>query len=156
MVSRTFLLPNLTPVGQRSFTQHSWEEVATTRTATLLRLEEARLMLRGITGSIDFPTVNPLQPGHANNGNFDAFVSHFSASGTALVYSTYLGGTSGDEGHAIAVDSQGKVYLAGFPTPPTSPRQLLTSQPRGATGTHSSRRLTQMAVPWLFYLSRRE
>ena len=48
----------------------------------------------GRTSSGDFPMANPLQP--ANNGGSDAFVTKISADGSALVYSTYLGG-SGDD-----------------------------------------------------------
>ena len=44
----------------------------------------------GYTASTDFPTANPLQPVFSGSG--DAFVTKLNASGTALVYSTYLGG----------------------------------------------------------------
>lgn len=54
----------------------------------------------------------------------DALVSKLNPSGTALVYRTYLGGSSNDEGLAIAVDAAGNVSVAGrtdsadFPTTP--------------------------------------
>ena len=90
--------------------------------------------LAGTTWSGDFPTVNPLQPtNHAtSNGDSNAFVSKLNAAGSALVYSTYLGGSGpvsylgpgegGDYGFAIAIDSTGIAYVAGqtgstdFPT----------------------------------------
>jgi Beta-propeller repeat/HYDIN/CFA65/VesB-like, Ig-like domain len=65
----------------------------------------------GSTQSLDFPTASPLQA--ANAGGTDAFVSELNASGSALVYSTYLGGGGTDVGTAIAVDSAGSVYLTG-------------------------------------------
>jgi len=66
----------------------------------------------GITGSYDFPTANPLQ---ANLGGvWDAFVAKLNAAGSALVYSTYLGGSSYDAASAIAVDSSGNAYVAGL------------------------------------------
>jgi Beta-propeller repeat len=76
----------------------------------------------GYTGSTDFPTVNPLQPIFGGSG--DAFVAKINAAGTALIYSTYLGGTSVDPeiGSGIAVDSVGNAYITGttgstdFPT----------------------------------------
>jgi len=47
------------------------------------------------------------------NGNRDAFLTRLNAAGSALVYSTYLGGTADDEGRSLAVDSLGNVYLTG-------------------------------------------
>ena len=58
--------------------------------------------ITGSTASTDFPTVNAVQP---NYGGGDAFVTKLNATGTALVYSTYLGGGGYDEGNGIAVDS---------------------------------------------------
>ena len=52
----------------------------------------------------------------------DAFVTKLNATGTALVYSTYLGGNGDDYGHGIAVDGSGNAYVTGdtastnFPT----------------------------------------
>jgi hypothetical protein len=75
----------------------------------------------GTTTATDFPTVNPLQA--TNRGNGDAFITKINPSGSALVYSTYVGGGTGaDVGRGIAVDLSGAVYVAGstnstdFPT----------------------------------------
>ena len=76
----------------------------------------------GRTSSTDFPTVNPIQS--TNHGAVDAFVTKFNADGSALVYSTYLGGSGDDIGTAITVDSTGNAYVTGitsstdFPTTP--------------------------------------
>ena len=82
----------------------------------------------GQTSSPDFPTVNPLQT--AFGGDFgDAFVTKLNAAGSALVYSTYLGGSGDDIGNAIVVDAAGNAYVTGetastnFPT--ASPLQPL-------------------------------
>ena len=65
----------------------------------------------GETESSDFPTANALYP---NNGGFsDAFVTKMHVAGTALVYSTYLGGSDGDIGNGIALDSAGNAYVTG-------------------------------------------
>jgi len=66
----------------------------------------------GSTYSTDFPTANPLQP--ASGGEGDAYVARLDPRGAALAYSTYLGGSSFDEGSAIAVDARGNAYVAGF------------------------------------------
>jgi hypothetical protein len=74
----------------------------------------------GRTYSADFPTANPLQASYG--GELDAFVAKLNATGSALVYSTYLGGSRYDEGNSIAVDSSGNAYVTGvtystnFPT----------------------------------------
>jgi hypothetical protein len=61
-----------------------------------------------------FPLVNPLQPGSA--GDWDGFVCKLNATGTALVYSTFLGGTLRDNPWGIAVDSSGNAYVVGGTT----------------------------------------
>jgi hypothetical protein len=68
----------------------------------------------GDAGSNDFPLMNPLQP--YGGGGYDAFVTKFNASGSALIYSTYLGGSELDFGYGIAVDSAGNPYVTGFTT----------------------------------------
>jgi len=74
----------------------------------------------GATTSTDFPTRGPLQG--ANAGSADAFVTGLNATGAALVYGTYLGGSSVERGFDIVGDAAGNVYLTGttqssnFPT----------------------------------------
>jgi uncharacterized protein (TIGR03437 family) len=65
----------------------------------------------GDTGSPDFPTVKPIQSKQASS--LDAFVTKLSPDGTTLVYSTYLGGDSGDKSFGIAVDPGGNAYVTG-------------------------------------------
>jgi hypothetical protein len=68
----------------------------------------------GLTYSNNFPLASPLQP--AYGGVEDAFVLKMNSSGSALVYSSYLGGTSRDEGRGIALDSSGNAYVTGWTT----------------------------------------
>jgi hypothetical protein len=74
----------------------------------------------GATQSTNFPTINALQPVYGGNG--DAFVTEINPTGSALVYSTYLGGSGYDFGNGIAVDNMGNTYVVGdtsstnFPT----------------------------------------
>ncbi|MCI0529725.1 MAG: SBBP repeat-containing protein, partial [Nitrospira sp.] len=85
----------------------------------------------GSTQSTDFPTVNPLQPTYSGGtctdprGFFpcpDGFVAKLNPLGSALAYSTYLGGTGDDRGFDIALNTSGNVLVVGstqstnFPT----------------------------------------
>ncbi len=67
----------------------------------------------GLTTSTNFPTTPGTIQNTYGGGPFDAFVTELNASGTALVYSTYLGGNNDDEATAIAVDSLGSAYITG-------------------------------------------
>lgn len=73
----------------------------------------------GETGSSAFPTQAAAQGTIGGYG--DAFVTKLNAQGTALLYSTFLGGSGGEHASAIAIDAQGNAYVtgyasAGFPT----------------------------------------
>ncbi len=68
--------------------------------------------ITGSTYSTNFPTKNPLQA--SNKGGMDAFVSKINPAGSALVYSTYLGGSFNDYAEGIAVDRNGNSYIAGY------------------------------------------
>ena len=70
-----------------------------------------RASIVGFTQSTDFPTARPLQP--ALKGDFDAFVTVVNPQGSALAFSTYLGGSSRDDATAIAVDAGGTISVAG-------------------------------------------
>ncbi len=59
-----------------------------------------------------FPLAAALQSNYGG-GPADVFVSEINARGTALVYSTYLGGSGSDSGAGIAVDSAGNAYVTG-------------------------------------------
>ncbi|MBI5635246.1 MAG: SBBP repeat-containing protein, partial [Nitrospirae bacterium] len=68
--------------------------------------------ITGYTHSADFPTASPLYGAFA--GVSDAFITKIDASGSALVYSTYIGGTGDDEADGITVDASGNAYITGI------------------------------------------
>jgi hypothetical protein len=73
----------------------------------------------GSTTSTDFPTtLNPIQG--SINGSSNGFVSKLNPPGTALLYSTYLGGGTGDFASAVAV-SAGEAYVTGGADSPSFP-----------------------------------
>src|SRR4029079_7687148 len=77
----------------------------------------------GKTSSTNFPTANPAQVSYGG-GPSDAYATKLNASGTALAYSTYLGGSGAEDLNVplIAVDAAGNAYVTGatsstnFPT----------------------------------------
>ena len=75
---------------------------------------EGNAYVTGTTASTEatFPVTGGLDLTH-NGGFNDAFVAKVNPSGTALVYCGYIGGSSYDEGHSIAVDSDGNAYVTG-------------------------------------------
>jgi hypothetical protein len=73
---------------------------------------QGNVYITGATDSTNFPTQNPLQAAFGG-GRSDAFVTRVNAGGTALLYSTYLGGSGADWGTGIAVDGAGNAYVTG-------------------------------------------
>ena len=68
--------------------------------------------ISGYSASSDFPTMSPFQASRA--GGDDVFLSIISATGSALITSTYIGGSATDRANDIALDDYGTVYLAGY------------------------------------------
>ena len=104
-----------TYLGGSDFDQSDDEGIALDR--------DGHAYVSGFTGSTDFPTTpGALQT--ANAGAPDVFVTKLTRRGTALVYSTYLGGSNHDVGGGIEVDRDGRAYVTGitfsadFPTTP--------------------------------------
>ena len=103
----------------------------------------------GRTSSPDFPTTTgAFQTTYGGNGN--AFVAKLSPDGSALVYSTYLGGSgvNGDSGNWIAVDAAGNAYVTGFTTSSDFPT-VNAFQPtlvRFGVGSHGVDRLLNQSV----------
>ena len=88
-------------------------------------VSNGKIYMTGSTKSADFPVLRPFQ---ANlKGGQNAFVTVLDESSSSLVYSTFLGGSSGtlpEQANGIAVDSIGRAFIAGitpsldFPVPP--------------------------------------
>jgi hypothetical protein len=88
---------------------------------------DGSVYVTGNTTTIDFPTVNPLQG--SNAGADDVFVARISPDGSALVFSTYFGGSASEGAITIGLDAAENVYVHGgtvsddFPTTPGAFRQ---------------------------------
>jgi len=102
----------------------------------------------GNTSSPDYPTT----PGAFQTTKSvisDAFVTKLNPTGSALIYSSYIGGNSYDFGNAIAIDVQDNAYITGqtdSPTYPTTPGAFQT------TGGSWDAFVTKLNMPYLPYL----
>ena len=78
--------------------------------------------LAGSTSASDFPIVNGFQTALASSSNADAYLAKLNPAGSALSFSSYLGGSLEDAAFGIALDTSGKAYVVGrtysgdFPT----------------------------------------
>ncbi len=84
----------------------------------------------GTTDSLNFPTTtSAFQAANPMAGQIHGFLSELNPAGSALVFSTYLGGTATDQVNGIALDSSGNVYATGWTTSanfPTTPGAFQT------------------------------
>jgi hypothetical protein len=82
--------------------------------------DSGNMFVAGSTTSTDFPVVDAFQDTRA--GSYDAFVTEINSAGSAIVFSSYLGGSDTDFLTDIAVDAGGSIYVNGatssfnFPT----------------------------------------
>src|SRR5262249_9680040 len=82
----------------------------------------SNIYVAGATSSADFPAVNAVQPTLAAGAGANAFITKLDSSGSAFLYSTYLGGSCCDSASGLAADAYGNLYIAGttfsrnFPT----------------------------------------
>ena len=87
----------------------------------------------GATLSSDFPN-SPGVIQASKLGSYDAFVASLNASGTALNYSTFLGGSSDDHAYGVGVDSSGNAYVTGYTASTDFPHTAGVVQPGNGGG----------------------
>ena len=95
----------------------------------------------GQAASLNFPvTAGAFQQANKGSSKGNAFVTKLNAAGSALVYSSYLGGNRGDEGNAIAVDGLGDAFVTGntasfnFPVTSNALQMKIKTTPPDITG----------------------
>ena len=88
--------------------------------------------ITGWTSSSNFPVVGGVQS--RLSGARDAFIVKLNSTGTALLYSTYLGGSGVDSGTAIGIDFSGAAFIVGDTTSPNLPYTTGAYQRRLAGG----------------------
>jgi len=109
----------------------------------------------GYTQSTNFPTTPGAFQTTCRCSQSVLFVTELNSTGTALVYSTYLGGTSGDVGYAIALDSSDNAYVTGYTHStnfPTTPGAFQTTLGADQGGFVSKLNPTGTALVYSTYL----
>ena len=81
---------------------------------------DGNIYVTGNTSSSDFPTTAGAYD-TTHNGNEDAFVCKFDATGATLSCSTFVGGYSSEDGHGIAIDGDNNIYVSGYTGSPNFP-----------------------------------
>ena len=74
----------------------------------------------GQTGSPDFP-VTPDALDSTHNGGLDVYVAKLNATGSELLYGTFLGGSQFERGYGGTMDKAGRVYVTGYTVSPEFP-----------------------------------
>ena len=98
----------------------------------------------GFTSSGDFPTVTPLDA--TLGGPADALVTQLTADGTAILYSTYLGGAGDDQGFGIDVHDTDP-HVTGFTTSAAFPTHNAHDSTLGGTSDGFVTKLAEDTVP---------
>jgi len=116
------------------------------------------VFVTGSTSSTDFPVTNGAvqTTNSAAGGCSTPFVAKLNPTGSALVYSTYLGGSGcGDFAHGLAVDDSGNAYIAGETSSsnfPVTQGAFQTTKPKNRTGFVSKLNPTGSALIYSTYL----
>jgi len=69
--------------------------------------------ITGQTNSNNYPTTQGAYKTTYNGGDYDTFISKLNSTGSALVYSTFIGGSSAEDGNSITIDADGNAYITG-------------------------------------------
>jgi hypothetical protein len=77
----------------------------------------------GLAYSTNFPTTNAFQPDYRSGNGSHVFVAKLDTRTPRLVYSTYLGGSSHENGEGVAVDAAGHAYVVGYTASSDFPTQ---------------------------------
>ena len=117
---------------------------------SLLLDKDQNPVITGSTLSGNFPiTANAYQ--RAAGGNGDGFISKFNATGSDLVYSSYLGGSGVDTVSAIAQDKNGNFYVTGATSSPNFP--ISTNAPQKVLKGNNDIFATKFSATWALVYS---
>ncbi|HET6974899.1 MAG TPA: SBBP repeat-containing protein [Pyrinomonadaceae bacterium] len=103
----------LTPGGSLAYSTYLGGSSSTDTGFGIATDVSGNAYVTGLTFSTNFPTMNPIQATN-NNSSPEAFVTKINSTGSALIYSTYLGGSGSEQGRGIAIDSANNAFITGF------------------------------------------
>ncbi|MCX6631395.1 MAG: SBBP repeat-containing protein [Candidatus Solibacter sp.] len=102
----------LTPAGT-AWNMLTYLGGRSTEQANGIAIDSSGIYVTGSTLSSDFPVPAGSVPA-AGHGDYDVFVAKLQTGTPRLIYSTLIGGSGADASNAIAVDSRGQAWVAGF------------------------------------------
>ena len=111
--------------------------------------------LTGSAGTDNFPVTTSALQTTFGGGFADAFLTVVNASGSDLLYSTYLGGSDYDYGTGVAIDSTGSAYVTGAASSkdfPTTSGAFQTSYPGGTVSAFVTELATNGSAVYSTYL----
>ena len=108
--SQDFFITKVNSSGQRQYSTYLGGTNSDTATGIAVDAS-GNAYVTGFTLSTDFPLQAPIQGSLA--GGSDSVIAKINPTGSELLYSTFLGGTSADEANSIAIDSNGNAYVTG-------------------------------------------
>ena len=75
--------------------------------------DAGNIFISGFTYSDDFPTAG-MSYDSTHNGSGDIFIAKFNNNLSSLSSATFIGGSNFEESHAIAIDSEQNIFIAGY------------------------------------------
>ena len=143
---------SLTPF---SFTPPTWAAVEATSVTPSRLTPSLDAYIAGVTNSSNFPTAGTAYQS-AYRGNGDCFVTKINSAGTALIYSTYLGGSEIRHRHGHCLEQRKRLHhrlhrLCGLPHQSADGHwhsRIPSSRLTAAIPTPSSPSSMRPAAPW--------
>ncbi len=122
------------PTGRELIYAATFGGAARDRGSSIAVGADGAAYVTGLAFSADFPVTAGAAQTTFGGGSRDAFVAKLSPDGSRLIYATYLGGRQFDDGNAVAVDAEGRAWVAGASASPDFPSTIDALQPASLSG----------------------
>lgn len=135
--SRDAFVAKLNPTGSQLVYSTYLGGIDEDRASAIALDSMGNATITGVSLSRSIPTTADGNPPPSGNSPLDVFVTKLNANATALIYSTYIGGSSDDVVVGVAVDAADRIYVAGWTNStnfPTTPGAFQAANPGGFNG----------------------